>query len=86
MATLLAAAIGHGLKFGPKSMTIALRWLDLDSVFIEVRWHKCLSSAASWSHGGDVESTVAIFDSLSSEWGFGADGSGPVQWMVVDAR
>jgi hypothetical protein len=86
IATLVAAAVGHGLRFGPKSMTLALRWLDLDRVFIDVRWHKCLSTAASSVHEGGIESTVAIFDSLSAEWGFGASASGPAQWMVVDTR
>ena len=86
MATLVAAAVGHGLRFGPKSMTIALRWLDLDRVLIDVTWHQCLSTAASSAHEGDVQSTMAVFDSLSPTWGFGASDSGPAQWMVVDTR
>lgn len=86
IATLVAAAVGHGLWFGPKSMTMTLRWLDLDRVLIDVTWHKCLSTAASTVREADLESTVSIFDSLSSEWGFGARGLGLAQWMVVDTR
>ena len=86
IATLVRAAVGHGIRFGPKATTVALRWLDLDRVFIDVRWHRCSSTAVHFVEDGDVESTAAVFDALSEEWGFGTSGSGPSQWMVVDTR
>jgi hypothetical protein len=86
MATLTLAAVGHGLRFGPRAVTIAIRWLDLDRIFVDVRWHGGSRVAVTLLSDCDLESTETVFDALADEWGFGVSSSGSNQWMVVDTR
>lgn len=86
ITTLVLAAVRHGLRFGPKAMTITLRWLDPDRVLIDVSWHRCRGMAVSSVDTADLESTADVFETLTVDWGFGASGFAPRQWMVVDTR
>lgn len=81
LTSLVVAAVAHGLRFDPRSVTITLQWLDLDRVRIDVRWRGCSATAASSS--GELESTVGTLDALAEEWGFSTSTWGPVQWMVL---
>lgn len=82
LASLVVAAVAHGLRFDPRSLTITLQWLDLDRVRIDVRWRGCSTTADS-SATGDLESTIGTLDALAEEWGFSLSRWGPVQWMVL---
>ncbi len=86
LATLVLAAVRHGLRFGPRGVTILVRWLDTDRVRVDVRWRGCSGSALSRGPAGDVESTAATLDALAEGWGFGASSVDPVQWIVLDSR
>ena len=86
LAALVLAAIGHGARFDPRAVTITLRWLDLDRVRVDVRWHGCLEIARLPAADGEVESTAATLDAFAEDWGFGTNSSGPIQWMVLNTR
>lgn len=86
VAALVLTAVEHGLRFGPRAVTIAIRWLDLDRIFIDVRWHGSSWIAVSVVAECDLGSAEAVFDALADEWGFGVSGPGSNQWMVVDTR
>lgn len=83
LASLVVAAVAHGLRFDPRSVTITMQWQDLDRVRVDVRWRGC-SATASPSSGGELESTIGTLDALAEEWGFATSSWGPVQWMVLD--
>ena len=86
LASLVLAAVAHGIRFDPRSVTIMLRWVDLDRVRIDVRWKGCSTTARPSATGDDLESTAGTLDAFAEEWGFGMSGWGPVQWMVFDTR
>lgn len=87
LAGLVLAAVRHGLRFGPRGVTIEVRWLDRDRLRIDVRWRECSGRAvASRPGAGDVESTAATLDALAESWGFGASSTDPLQWIVLDTR
>lgn len=86
LASLVVAAVAHGLRFDPRSVSIAMQWLDLDRVRVDVRWRGCSATATVPSAEGELESTVGTLDALAEEWGFSTSNWGPVQWMVLDTR
>ena len=80
---LTSAALGHGLLYQPRGVSVAMRWADVDRVRVDVRWHGCTRVSEGTVSSQQLESTVALFDALAVGWGFG-HGS-PSQWMVVDS-
>lgn len=86
LASLVVAAVAHGLRFDPRSVTITMQWLDLDRVRVDVRWRGCSTTATVPASDGALESTVGTLDALAEEWGFSTSSWGPVQWMVLDTR
>jgi anti-anti-sigma factor len=86
LASLVLAAVAHGLRFDPRSLTITMRWLDPDRVRIDVRWKGCSGTARASAAEGDLESTAGTLDAFAQEWGFGTSSWGPIQWMVLDTR
>ncbi|WP_460709679.1 STAS domain-containing protein [Nocardioides dilutus] len=86
LGALVLAAITHGLRFDPRSVTIAVRWVDLDRVRVDVRWKGCSATARPAGASGDLESTTGTLDALAEDWGFSTNAWGPVQWMVLDTR
>lgn len=85
IVTLIRVALGHGLRFDPRAVTVGLRWLDPDRVAVDVRWRGCARIAASAPTGTDeVESTAAAFDALAESWGLWISTPDPVHWFVVD--
>ena len=83
LCLVTSAAIGHGLMYRPRAVTLAVSWLDLDRVRVDLRWHGCGGVASHQVSARQLESTVAILDALSESWGFG-DGTRKTQWMVID--
>jgi hypothetical protein len=86
LSSLVLAAVSHGLRFNPRSVTITLRWVDLDRVRVDVRWRNCSRTAIPVEADGDLESTAGTLDALAEDWGFATSSWGPVQWMVFDTR
>ncbi len=91
LSALVLAAIGHGLRFGPRGVTIKVQWLDRDRVRIDVMWRECSGRAArsvpgAPGTGGNVEATAAMLDALAESWGFGTSRADPHQWIVLDTR
>ena len=86
LLALIDAAVGYGLRFGPRGVTIMLRWLDPDRMRVDVKWRECSGTAISPRPGGDVESTAATFDALAEAWGFVTTNADPLQWIVLDTR
>jgi anti-anti-sigma factor len=86
LASLVLAAVAHGLRFDPRSLTITMRWLDPDRVRVDVRWKGCSGTARTSEAEGDLESTAGTLDAFAQEWGFGTSSGGPIQWMVLDTR
>ncbi|MBF4764406.1 hypothetical protein ISU07_14830 [Nocardioides islandensis] len=91
LATLALTATEHGLRFGPRGLTLLIRWLDLDRIRLEVRWHGCSSSDPPCSRDpslarGEIERAAAILDELADDWGISSDAPAPVHWMVLDTR
>jgi hypothetical protein len=85
IVTLVAAALRHGLRFGPRAVAIGLRWLDPDRVAVDVRWRGCSRVTGSTAAGTrDLETTAAAFDALSESWGLRILTPDPVHWFVVD--
>jgi hypothetical protein len=86
VTALVVAAVGHGLRFAPRAVSIAIRWLDPDRVRVDLRWRDCSRATVSVVDNTALESTVAVFDALSDDWGFGGTGPDSTQWFVVDTR
>jgi hypothetical protein len=86
LTSLVAAAVKHGLRFGPRDVAITLRWLDLDRVRVDITWNGCSATARPSAVDGGLESTATTLDAVAEDWGFGASSSGPIQWMVLDTR
>jgi hypothetical protein len=84
LCVLTSAALGHGLQYGPRGVSVTMRWAGLDRVRVDVRWHGCTRVASGTVSSQKLESTAALFDALAESWGFGA-GSPGSQWMVVDS-
>jgi hypothetical protein len=81
---LTSAAVGYGLLYHPRGVSVIMRWLDLDRVRVDVRWHGCARVSRGTVSTERLESTVALFDAVAESWGFG-HGSPGTQWMVVDS-
>jgi hypothetical protein len=81
LASLVVAAVAHGLRYDPRSVTITLQWLDLERVRVDVRWRGCGTVAAP--SPDDVDWTVGALDTLAEEWGFSTGRWGPVHWVVL---
>ena len=79
-----SAALGHGLLYGPRGVSVTMRWADLDRVRVDVRWRGCTRVAQGAVSTQELESTLALLDAVAESWGFGA-GSPASQWMVVDS-
>lgn len=86
LAALVLAAVGHGVRFDPRGVTIMVRWLDVDRVRVDVKWHGCSGMARLPVANGSVEATAATLDAFAEDWGFGTNTSGPIQWMVLNTR
>lgn len=86
LAALVLAAVGHGLRFGPRGVTILVHWVDHDRLRIDVKWRACSGRALTPRPGVDVESTAATLDALAEAWGFGTSNTDPHQWIVLDTR
>jgi hypothetical protein len=86
LAALVRATMGHGLRFGPRALTVLIGWVDPDRVRLEVRWIGCSTIASGNLSGHDVGATISTLDTLADGWGFGSGRSGWVHWMVVDTR
>jgi hypothetical protein len=85
LTALVHAAVGHGLRFGPRAVTVTVRWIDPDRMRVAVRWNASWALALSSLDDGVLDQTVAILDAFSQEWGFCAGRHGPVHWMVLEA-
>lgn len=86
LTALVLAAVTHGLRFAPKGVAIAMRWIDLDRVRVDVTWKGCSSTAMPPAMDEELEATAATLDAFAEQWGFGTVSSGPIQWMVLDTR
>ena len=86
LGVLVSAAVGHGLRFGPRGVTIGMRWLDAHRVQINVRWRGCSGATRSSGPAHDVEQTAAALDANAERWGFGASTTDPLHWIVLDTR
>jgi hypothetical protein len=89
LATLALTATEHGLRFGPRGLTLQIRWLDLDRIRLEVRWHGGSSTAHPSSRDpsrarSQIEQVAATLDELADGWGLSSDANAAVHWMVVD--
>ncbi len=84
LCALSSAALGHGLGYGPRGVSVILRWADVDRVRVDVRWHGCTPVSRRTVSSQKLQSTIALFDALAESWGFG-HGSPGSQWMVVDS-
>jgi hypothetical protein len=84
LCLVASAAVGHGLMYRPRAVTLAVSWADLDRVQVDLRWHGCAGVASEGVSAHQLDSTVAILDALADSWGFG-DGTRKTQWIVVDA-
>lgn len=85
LSLLTWAALGHGLRHGPRAVTVILRWVDLDRVRVDVQWHGPTRAARSSVSSQQVEASIALFDAVAETWGFG-HGSPGSQWMILDTR
>jgi hypothetical protein len=85
LSVLTSAALGHGLLYGPRGVSVRLRWADLDRIRVDVRWHGCSEVSRSTVDSDDVEAIGALLDALTDTWGFGGGAPG-WQWMLVDCR
>jgi hypothetical protein len=91
LATLARTATEHGLRFEPRGLTLQIRWLDLDRIRLEVRWHGCSSTAHPSFRDpsrarGEIERVAAVLDEMADEWGIGSEARDEFHWMVVDTR
>ena len=91
LAGLALTATEYGLRFGPRGLTLQIRWLDLDRVRLEVRWHGGSGAALPISRDPsrarrDIEQVAASLDQMADEWGISSDAQAPVHWMVLDTR
>lgn len=86
LAVLVRAAMAHGLRFDPRTMTLQVRWLDRDRIRVDLRWFDC-AAAAKPSPGADrVGATTWLLDTVANTWGIGRTRNGWVHWIVVDTR
>ncbi len=81
---VVRSAMGHGLQFEPRGLTVLIRWLDLDRVQVDLRWWRCSPTSSPGSSGQDLETTLATLDTLAAGWGVHRAGSRWVLWLVVD--
>lgn len=81
-----SAAVGHGLMVRPLRLTLSVRWIDLDRVRLEFRWHGC-TSASSTSRDDDRAWTAALaaLGTEAQSWGV-RRAQETIQWMVLDSR
>lgn len=85
LCVVTSAALGHGLRYGPRGVSVTLRWADLDRVRVGLRWHDVTGLAHARVSNQDLEATAAFMDAVAESWVFGA-GSPGAQWLVVDTR
>jgi hypothetical protein len=85
LRVVTSASLGHGLRYGPRGVSVILRWADPDSVRVDIRWHGCATVARGALGSQELESTAALLDAVTHGWGF-APGAPGAQWLVVDAR
>ncbi len=83
LTLLSSAAIAHGLLFRPRAVTVSLRWVDPDRVRVDLRWHGVAGVAPGSVTQAKLDSTIAIFDAVADNWGFG-HGSTTTHWLVLD--
>jgi hypothetical protein len=87
LSALVLAAMAHGLRFDPRRVGIAMRWIDLDRVRVDVTWKGCSATAVpSAIDDEELDATAETLDTYAAEWGFGTGRTGPIQWMVLDTR
>lgn len=84
LCLLVSTAMAHGLRFGPRAVTIRIAWLEAHRVHIDVRWRECSGATPGSGRRNDVERTAAILDANAARWGFGASTGDPRQWIVCD--
>lgn len=84
LAYLMGAAVEHGMRFGPRALTIAVRWTGVDQVRVDLRWLGSADAARPDGRRHDLSSTISTLDALAVEWGVGRIGDVSVQWIVAD--
>lgn len=84
LCDLTRTALAHGMRFGPSSVCVRLRWADPDHVRVDVEWHGLCRTTADEVAAEAVRATAPFMDGAAVRWGV-ERGPNPVQWMVVDA-
>lgn len=83
LATLVRAALDHGLAFNPRAVTVLVRWLDLERVRVDLRWWGCAEAARPHDGRHGLDATVSTLDALADDWGVRRTGPGWVHWLVA---
>lgn len=81
LCQLTSAALAHGTRLHPRSVTVRLRWTDADRVLLDVQWHgarRVHPIAAS-----KTDEIARVMDAAADSWGF-ESGATPDHWMVLD--
>lgn len=81
LCRLTSAALAHGTRLHPRSVTVRLRWADPDRVLLDVQWH-----GARQVHpiaGSKADEIARVMDAAADSWGF-ESGATPDHWMVLD--
>ncbi|UMG91831.1 hypothetical protein [Nocardioides sp. TF02-7] len=86
LESLMRVTLAHGLRFGPRRLTLLIRWQDLERVRVDVRWSGCSDAAAADQGGHDLQATIATLDALAADWGVARDDGGWLQWIVADTE
>ncbi|WP_203231381.1 hypothetical protein [Nocardioides caldifontis] len=74
-------ALVPDLPEGAHHLTLSLRWVDLDRVRVDLRWHGPPGAlAGSAPEAGTA--TAPVLDEVAESWGAATDAS--AQWVVVD--
>lgn len=85
--SIVYAAVGYGLRFGPERVQVTMGWLDLDRFQIDLLWRGCASQArAAAPNAESLRRSIDLFDSASEQWGLETNGFDSWHWFTIDTR
>ena len=85
-ARIASSAVKQGLVHEPRALTLALRWVDLDRVRLDFRWHACVARFPGRDHQREQAPALATLRAESQTWGLMHRGHQTTQWIVLDSR
>jgi hypothetical protein len=83
LTALVRAALGHGLAYHPRAVTVLVRWCAPEQVRVDLRWWGSAATVRSHQSDDEVEAMVSVLDALAVHWDVAVTDVGWVHWLVA---